>query len=105
MTVRYSILPTFIVLGIHLQMTTLFTRNDIFVQLASVMDGYYSQNVLLICDYMICVLYTACSNGYYGKNCVSVCSPNCRTCKHTDGTCSCYAGWREPNCTNGICLK
>ena len=44
---------------------------------------------------------TVCKNGYYGQNCSSVCSPNCKNCKPTDGTCSCYAGWMEPNCSTG----
>nr|XP_022305063.1 receptor-type tyrosine-protein phosphatase epsilon-like [Crassostrea virginica] len=42
---------------------------------------------------------TSCRYGYYGKNCSSVCSANCRTCNHTDGSCTCYAGWRRPDCT------
>ena len=41
-------------------------------------------------------------NGYFGQNCSSVCSPNCKTCKPTDGTCSCNAGWMGPNCSIGI---
>ena len=51
------------------------------------------------------VWFTACRYGYYGKNCSSVCSPNCRTCNHTDGICTCYAGWSRPDCTNGILIK
>lgn len=42
-----------------------------------------------------------CKKGYYGKNCSLVCSPNCKTCRHTDGLCSCKAGWMGPNCTTG----
>ena len=45
---------------------------------------------------------TACSDGYYGQNCSHACSSNCKTCKPTDGTCSCYAGWMGPNCSIGI---
>nr|XP_022306102.1 receptor-type tyrosine-protein phosphatase epsilon-like [Crassostrea virginica] len=43
-----------------------------------------------------------CRNGYYGQNCSSVCSTNCKNCKHTDGTCSCSAGWMGPNCSTEI---
>ncbi|XP_078329590.1 uncharacterized protein LOC111112689 [Crassostrea virginica] len=46
----------------------------------------------------------SCKNGFYGVNCSSVCSLNCRTCKPTDGTCSCYAGWMGPNCSIA-CIK
>ncbi|XP_078330768.1 uncharacterized protein LOC111117643 [Crassostrea virginica] len=41
----------------------------------------------------------SCANGYYGKNCSSVCSPNCKTCRHTDGQCSCFAGWNGFYCS------
>nr|XP_022311771.1 multiple epidermal growth factor-like domains protein 10 isoform X1 [Crassostrea virginica] len=41
---------------------------------------------------------TSCEHGRYGKNCSHTCSINCKTCKHTDGTCSCYPGWIGPNC-------
>ena len=46
----------------------------------------------------------ACKKGYYGQNCSRVCSSNCKKCKPTDGTCSCYAGWMGPNCRTGICI-
>nr|XP_022305779.1 protein draper-like [Crassostrea virginica] len=46
----------------------------------------------LLCD-------EPCRNGYYGENCSRVCSLNCKTCKPTDGTCSCNAGWMGPNCS------
>uniref|UniRef100_A0A8B8BQD7 Multiple epidermal growth factor-like domains protein 11 n=1 Tax=Crassostrea virginica TaxID=6565 RepID=A0A8B8BQD7_CRAVI len=42
---------------------------------------------------------TSCEHGRYGKNCSHTCSSNCKTCKHTDGTCSCHAGWSGPNCS------
>ncbi|XP_078329598.1 uncharacterized protein LOC111116561 [Crassostrea virginica] len=42
-----------------------------------------------------------CKEGYYGRNCSRVCPSNCKTCKPTDGTCSCYAGWMGPNCSIG----
>nr|XP_022305526.1 receptor-type tyrosine-protein phosphatase epsilon-like isoform X2 [Crassostrea virginica] len=41
----------------------------------------------------------SCEHGHYGKNCLQNCSSNCKTCKHTDGTCSCHAGWSGPNCS------
>nr|XP_022306098.1 receptor-type tyrosine-protein phosphatase alpha-like isoform X1 [Crassostrea virginica] len=41
----------------------------------------------------------SCKNGYYGENCSRVCSSNCKICNHTDGTCSCFAGWMGPNCS------
>nr|XP_022311776.1 multiple epidermal growth factor-like domains protein 10 isoform X2 [Crassostrea virginica] len=46
----------------------------------------------------------SCEPGLYGKNCSHICSSNCKTCKHTDGTCSCHAGWSGPNCSIG-CTK
>nr|XP_022305535.1 receptor-type tyrosine-protein phosphatase alpha-like isoform X2 [Crassostrea virginica] len=42
---------------------------------------------------------TSCEHRRYGKNCSRTCSPNCKTCKHTDGTCRCHAGWSGPNCS------
>ncbi|XP_078330765.1 uncharacterized protein LOC111112385 [Crassostrea virginica] len=42
---------------------------------------------------------TSCEHGRYGKNCSQTCSSNCKVCKHTDGTCSCHAGWSGPNCS------
>nr|XP_022311211.1 multiple epidermal growth factor-like domains protein 11 [Crassostrea virginica] len=51
-------------------------------------DGYIGN----ICN-------TSCEYGRYGKNCSHNCSSNCKTCKHTDGTCSCYTGWSGPNCS------
>lgn len=44
----------------------------------------------------------ACNKGFFGKNCSKVCSPNCKTCKNTDGICSCKAGWMGLTCTKGI---
>ncbi|XP_078327568.1 uncharacterized protein LOC111113517 isoform X2 [Crassostrea virginica] len=43
----------------------------------------------------------ACEHGRYGKNCSHICSSNCKTCEHTDGACSCHAGWSGPNCSTG----
>nr|XP_022307519.1 tenascin-like [Crassostrea virginica] len=43
----------------------------------------------------------ACEHGRYGKNCLHICSSNCKTCEHTDGACSCHAGWSGPNCSTG----
>nr|XP_022311761.1 receptor-type tyrosine-protein phosphatase epsilon-like [Crassostrea virginica] len=42
---------------------------------------------------------TSCEHDRYGKNCSHTCSSNCKTCKNTDGTCSCFAGWSGPNCS------
>ena len=46
--------------------------------------------------------FTACTNGFYGQNCSRVCSSNCKNCRHSDGTCSCHAGWMGSNCSIGI---
>lgn len=48
----------------------------------------------------------ACKEGYFGTNCLGKCSPNCKpdTCRHTDGSCSCDAGWMGDNCTQGNCF-
>nr|XP_022305543.1 protein draper-like isoform X2 [Crassostrea virginica] len=43
--------------------------------------------------------HISCQHGRYGKNCSHTCSSNCKTCTHTDGTCSCSAGWSGPNCS------
>nr|XP_034321045.1 protein draper isoform X1 [Crassostrea gigas] len=40
-----------------------------------------------------------CPEGSYGKHCSFCCSPNCKTCRHTDGVCTCKAGWTGWNCT------
>lgn len=48
---------------------------------------------------------TACIVGYYGRNCSHVCPFTCQTCRHTDGLCSCKAGWTGPKCTRGMCVK
>ncbi|XP_011418522.3 protein draper isoform X1 [Magallana gigas] len=40
-----------------------------------------------------------CAEGYYGGNCSKVCFLNCKTCRHTDGQCSCVAGWMGSNCS------
>nr|XP_022305532.1 receptor-type tyrosine-protein phosphatase epsilon-like [Crassostrea virginica] len=45
------------------------------------------------------VCNTSCEHGRYGKNCSHTCSKNCKTCRHTDGACSCSAGWSGPNCS------
>ncbi|XP_078330664.1 uncharacterized protein LOC144624641 [Crassostrea virginica] len=45
-----------------------------------------------------------CKEGYYGQNCLLACSSNCKTCKYTDGTCSCQAGWKGSNCTT-VCIS
>lgn len=52
------------------------------------------------------IRHPAYTNGYYGTNCSRVCSPNCKpdTFRHTDGECSCSAGWTDYNCTTGKSL-
>ena len=86
-------------------------------------DGYIGHNCITCKNFCKCnclsifVLYTvsfywnfdlhyilACEHGRYGKNCSHTCSSNCKTCQHTDGTCSCNAGWGGPNCSIGIYL-
>lgn len=51
--------------------------------------------------YKLMLIFTACQPGYYGTNCSLVCPSNCKTCRHTDGLCSCKAGWMGHNCTIG----
>lgn len=41
--------------------------------------------------------------GYYGKNCSHVCPPNCKTCRNTDGLCTCMEGWMGYDCSHGRC--
>ena len=50
----------------------------------------------------IYTIFLACEHRRYGKNCSHTCSKNCKTCRHTDGRCSCYAGWSGSNCSFGI---
>lgn len=51
------------------------------------------------------LLFTACQPGYYGINCSFSCLPNCKTCRHTDGLCSCKAGWMGDDCLVGDCKE
>lgn len=51
-------------------------------------DGYFGK---------LCI--NECEEGYYGKHCSLVCSHNCKTCRHTDGFCTCKKGWMGYNCT------
>ena len=53
--------------------------------------SFYNHHFLLVCK-----------EGYYGQDCLHACSSTCKTCKYTDGTCSCQAGWKGSNCTTGI---
>lgn len=43
----------------------------------------------------------ACKKGYFRKSCSSICVPHCKTCRHTDGHCSCFAGYTVYGCTTG----
>lgn len=54
------------------------------------------------CSYNLFCSVSACKGGFYGTNCSYVCSPNCKTCRQTDGLCTCKAGWMGHNCTTGI---
>ncbi|XP_052694743.1 receptor-type tyrosine-protein phosphatase alpha-like [Crassostrea angulata] len=49
----------------------------------------------------------SCKTGYFGRNCSRVCSPNCKadTCRHTDGSCTCVAGYTDFNCTTECVLS
>lgn len=51
--------------------------------------------------YIYYIYTVACKELQYGKNCSLVCSPNCKTCRHTDGFCTCKAGWTGTDCTTG----
>lgn len=64
--------------------------------------------LLLLFDYIVffnalVLLCTACQPGYYGINCSFSCLPNCKTCRHTYGLCSCKAGWMGDDCLVGDC--
>ncbi|XP_052693663.1 multiple epidermal growth factor-like domains protein 10 isoform X3 [Crassostrea angulata] len=41
---------------------------------------------------------SSCRDGYYGRNCSHVCPFTCQTCRHTDGLCTCKAGWTGQRC-------
>lgn len=56
---------------------------------------------LLSLHYITPIHIVECKKGYYGTNCSLVCSPNCKTCRHMDGLCTCKAGWMGLNCTTG----
>lgn len=58
------------------------------VCLAGCQDGYIGK----YCN-------NSCTEGYFGKNCSYVCSPHCKICRHTDGHCSCSAGYTGFGCT------
>lgn len=57
--------------------------------------------LILLSTGILILMLTACQPGYYGTNCSMACSPNCKTCRHTDCLCSCKAGWMGHNCSIG----
>eukprot|EP00105_Crassostrea_gigas_P031105 XP_011453688.2 PREDICTED: uncharacterized protein LOC105346686 [Crassostrea gigas] len=59
------------------------------------------KHVTMSVECVLMVVRTACKEGHYGRNCSFFCSPNCKTCRHTDGTCACKEGWMGPSCTTG----
>lgn len=65
-------------------------------------QGFITTRWLLMSMGPFCI--SACAKGYYGRHCSYVCSLNCKTCRHTDGMCSCEAGWMGLNCTTGTCI-
>lgn len=52
------------------------------------MDGYIGRHCNI-----------SCQPGYFGTNCSFPCWPHCKTCRNTDGRCSCRAGWRGHDCS------
>lgn len=52
-------------------------------------------------DISFALKHLACRAGYYGKSCSKICSLNCKTCRNTDGLCSCFAGWSGFYCNAG----
>lgn len=52
--------------------------------------------------YLLSMHTLACIDGYYGTNCSKECHLNCKTCRHTDGLCTCTSGWIGPSCDIGI---
>ncbi|XP_052695719.1 multiple epidermal growth factor-like domains protein 10 [Crassostrea angulata] len=52
------------------------------------MDGYIGRHCNI-----------SCQSGYFGTNYSFPCWPHCKTCRHTDGRCSCRAGWRGHDCS------
>ena len=72
---------------------------------SSVLDySFVNDYVSLMFHCFVFLYFAACKNGYYGQNCSRVCSSDCKTCKPTDGTCTCDAGWMGPYCRTGNCI-
>lgn len=61
----------------------------------------FYKGLVILFFYAVLLFFTACQPGYYGRNCSLLCLPNCKTCRHTDGLCSCRAGWTGHNCSIG----
>lgn len=52
--------------------------------------------------YLVFLRTLACIDGYHGTNCSKKCQSNCKTCRHTDGMCTCRSDLIGPSCTTGI---
>lgn len=61
----------------------------------------FCKGLIILFFYALVLIFTACQPGYFGTNCSFTCSPNCKTCRHTDGLCSCRAGWMGHECSVG----
>lgn len=65
-------------------------------------SDYFYKRYFVSCSFNMIVNTSACKGGFYGNNCSLPCSPNCKeTCHHTDGLCSCKAGWIGSLCNKG----
>lgn len=65
--------------------------------------NFFCNCLIILFINALVLLFTACQPGYYGTNCSFSCLPNCKTCRHTDGLCSCKAGWMGDDCSIGDC--
>lgn len=64
-------------------------------------EHIFCKGLIILFFYALVLIFTACQPGYFGTNCSFTCSPNCKTCRHTDGLCSCRAGWMGHECSVG----